>query len=59
MDFVADFERFLEEKHPDYCMACWGEGRVIFRGIYVKNGDVQCPICKGTGKKEIVQHECK
>lgn len=29
---LESFEQFLREKHPDICMACWGQGVGEFKG---------------------------
>jgi DnaJ-class molecular chaperone len=50
-DLITSFENFLKENHPDICISCWGEGRLIFQGHFV-TGDIECPICQGTGKRE-------
>ena len=50
MSLIESFEKFLKEKHPDICMACWGKGRGLLSGNFIKNVDFQCPDCKGTGE---------
>lgn len=50
-NLIESFEKFLEAKHPTICISCWEEGRVIFKGNFI-TGDIECPTCKGTGKKE-------
>ncbi|KKN47323.1 hypothetical protein LCGC14_0664290 [marine sediment metagenome] len=45
------FDVWLKETYPDICMECWGEGVVIFNGIFVKDHPLTCPACKGTGKE--------
>ena len=47
---MKPFDMWLEEKNPDICMACWGVGRGIFKGNFI-TCDIECPICKGSGKK--------
>ena len=52
---LDSFIEFLQKKDPNVCVACFGQGEVEFRGMYVRC-PIKCPECKGTGRKKMMIH---
>ena len=55
---LDSFIEFLQKKDPNVCVACFGQGEVEFRGMYVRC-PIKCPECKGTGRRKNDEHRRK